>query len=88
MTAQHMNTSRFFWGTLWIVAGVLILLAKLDIMTLQVGSLWKFWPLVLVLWGIGLFTGAKADPIADRSRRGDTSGPHHLWGMGRMGFGP
>ena len=60
MTAQHMNTSRFFWGTLWIVAGVLILLAKLDIMTLHVGSLWRFWPLVLVLWGIGLFTGAKA----------------------------
>ncbi len=54
-----MNTSRFFWGTLLIVAGALILLAKLDVMTLQVGSLWKFWPLVLVLWGIGLFTGAR-----------------------------
>jgi uncharacterized membrane protein len=54
-----MNTSRFFWGTLWIVTGVLILLAKLGVMTLQVGSLWKFWPLVLVLWGIGLFTGAR-----------------------------
>jgi uncharacterized membrane protein len=55
-----MNTSRFFWGTLWIVAGVLILLAKLGVMTLQIGSLWKFWPVVLILWGIGLFTGAKA----------------------------
>lgn len=54
-----MNTSRFFWGTFWIVAGVLILLAKTGVMTLEVGSLWKFWPLVLVLWGIGLFTGAK-----------------------------
>ena len=58
--AHQMNTSRLFWGTLWIVAGVLILLAKLGVMTLQIGSLWKFWPLVLVLWGIGLFTGAKA----------------------------
>jgi len=29
-------------------------------MTLHVGSLWRFWPLALVLWGIGLFTGAKA----------------------------
>ena len=55
-----MNTSRIFWGTLWIVAGALILLAKLGVMTLQLGSLWKFWPLVLVLWGIGLFTGARA----------------------------
>jgi hypothetical protein len=55
-----MNTSRIFWGTLWIVAGVLILLAKLDVMTLQLGSLWKFWPLVLVLWGVSVLTGAKA----------------------------
>lgn len=55
-----MNTSRIFWGTFWIVAGVLILLAKLDVMTLQVGSLWKYWPLILVLWGISVLTGAKA----------------------------
>ena len=55
-----MNTPRIFWGTLWIVAGALILLAKLDVMTLQVGSLWKFWPLILVLWGISVLTGTKA----------------------------
>jgi hypothetical protein len=55
-----MNTSRIFWGTLWIVAGLLILLAKLDVMTLPLGSLWKFWPLILVLWGISVLTGAKA----------------------------
>jgi len=59
-TEYHMNTSRIFWGTLWIVAGVLILLAKLEVMTLQIGSLWKFWPLVLVLWGISVLTGARA----------------------------
>jgi hypothetical protein len=55
-----MNTSRIFWGTLWIVAGILILLAKLDVMTLQLGSLWKFWPLIFVLWGVSVLTGAKA----------------------------
>jgi hypothetical protein len=55
-----MNTSRVFWGTLWIVAGVLILLAKLDVMTLEIGSLWKFWPIIFVLWGISLLTGAKS----------------------------
>jgi hypothetical protein len=55
-----MNTSRFFWGTFLVVAGILILLAKLGVMTLQLGSLWKFWPLVFVLWGIGMFTGARA----------------------------
>ena len=55
-----MNTSRIFWGTLWIVAGVLILLSKLDLLTLQIGSIWRFWPLVLVLWGVGILTGGKA----------------------------
>ena len=55
-----MNTTRFFWGTLCIVAGVLILLAKFGVLTMQLGSLWKFWPLLLVLWGIGMFTGARS----------------------------
>jgi len=55
-----MNTSRVFWGTLWIVAGILILLAKLDVMTLELGSLWKYWPLILVLWGVSVITGARA----------------------------
>ena len=54
-----MNTSRIFWGTFWVVAGVLILLAKLDLLTLRVGTIWRFWPLVLVLWGVGILSGAK-----------------------------
>ncbi len=54
-----MRTSRIFWGTLWIVAGVLILLAKLDIMALQIGSIWKFWPLLFIIWGVSVLTGAK-----------------------------
>lgn len=59
-TNQPMRTPRIFWGTLWIVAGVLILLSKLDVMTFEVGSIWRFWPLIFVLWGISLLTGAKA----------------------------
>ena len=59
-TQRPMHTSRIFWGTLWIVAGILILLAKLDVMTFQIGTLWKFWPLVFVLWGISVLTGAKS----------------------------
>jgi len=55
-----MHTSRIFWGTLWIVAGMLILLAKLDVMTFQIGTFWKFWPLVFVFWGISVLTGAKS----------------------------
>lgn len=59
-TEHTMHTSRIFWGTLWIIAGVLILLSKLDILTLQLGSLWKFWPAVLIIWGVSVLTGAKA----------------------------
>ena len=54
-----MTTSRIFWGTLWIVAGVLILLTKLDLFALQIGTIWRFWPLVLVLWGVGIMSGGK-----------------------------
>jgi len=55
-----MNMPRFFWGTLFIATGVLLLLAKLDILTLEIGSLWKFWPLALIIWGVGLMTGTRA----------------------------
>ena len=55
-----MNTSRIFWGTLWIVAGGLILLTKLDLLSLPIGSIWRLWPLVLVLWGVGILVGGKA----------------------------
>jgi predicted membrane protein len=59
-----MKTSRVFWGVLFVAAGGLLLLLKLDIVTFEVGSYWRFWPVLIVLWGIGILTGVRALKIA------------------------
>ena len=49
-----MKPSRMFWGTLFISVGVFFLLDEaLDIGT-RWGMLWRLWPLLLVLLGIGI----------------------------------
>ena len=49
-----MKTSHVFWGTLFIVLGMLILLNNFSPISLYWDDLWQFWPLVLVLLGISL----------------------------------
>lgn len=47
-----MKTKHFFWGTLFIALGALILLNNFFFLNFGWDDLWKFWPVVLVLWGI------------------------------------
>ena len=47
-----MKTGNVFWGVLLVVLGALFLLDNLDIVCINLGELWKFWPLLLVFWGI------------------------------------
>lgn len=47
-----MKTSNVFWGVLLVVLGGIFLLDNFNIVCLNLGELWKFWPLILVLWGI------------------------------------
>jgi len=54
-----MKPSRILFGSFFVVGGLLLLLAKLDVLHLDLGSIWKFWPVVLVLWGITFLTGAR-----------------------------
>ena len=54
-----MKTSRLFWGSLFIGAGLLLLLLKVGYLDVDVSSFLKFWPLLLVLWGIGVLSGAR-----------------------------
>ena len=65
-----MKTSHIFWGTLFIVLGLLILINNFTPIDLSWGNLWQYWPVVLVLLGIsmlvkniagkGLISGAAA----------------------------
>lgn len=47
-----MKTKHFFWGALFITIGALILLNNFFFLNFGWNDLWKFWPLVLVLWGV------------------------------------
>ncbi len=51
-----MKTGRFFWGTFFVVIGVLVLLSNLDYVQIDWSLSWKFWPLILIFWGASKFT--------------------------------
>lgn len=54
-----MKTSHIFWGTLFIVLGLLVLLNNFSAINLHWGNLWQFWPILLVLIGISMLVRNK-----------------------------
>lgn len=50
-----MKNGRLFWGILLVTVGLLFLLSNLFDMTLDLGDIFKFWPLALILFGISVF---------------------------------
>jgi len=51
-----MKAGRVFWGTLFLVLGILILLHNFVDLTLPWEVIWKFWPFVLILIGLSALT--------------------------------
>jgi len=49
-----MKPKHLFWGVLFISIGILILLNNYGSIGEDWSEFWKLWPLILVLWGIGL----------------------------------
>ncbi len=47
-----MKPKHVFWGLFLVMLGTLILLSNLSLLNIQLGTMWKFWPLVIILWGI------------------------------------
>ena len=54
-----MKTKHIFWGTLFISIGILVLMNNFSSFNLYWGDIWKFWPVVLVLWGITILVKDK-----------------------------
>lgn len=54
-----MKTKHIFWGTLFISIGILVLMNNFSTFDLYWGDIWKFWPVVLVLWGITILVKDK-----------------------------
>jgi hypothetical protein len=54
-----MKTGRIFWGVLFVAIGILLLLERTGILYVEWGWIWKFWPLILVVWGAVILLGNK-----------------------------
>ncbi len=52
-----MKTGRIFWGVFFLCVGILLLLARFDVLHLHIFSLWRFWPIFLILWGVAVLVG-------------------------------
>jgi energy-coupling factor transporter transmembrane protein EcfT len=50
-----MKARHIFWGIFFISIGILILLNNLGKIYFDLYDLWKFWPLVLIIWGFTFF---------------------------------
>ncbi|HDO27268.1 MAG TPA: hypothetical protein ENH02_04045 [Bacteroidetes bacterium] len=49
-----MKFSNVFWGVILIFLGVLFILQNLGMVFFDWRSLWRLWPVILVLWGISI----------------------------------
>lgn len=52
--AARWNIGSLFWGSLVILAGVLLLLDNLDVINLDFSEIWQLWPVVLIAIGVSL----------------------------------
>ncbi len=50
-TSRAQYTSQLIWGGILLILGTALLLNNLDVFYL--GQVWRYWPLLLVLFGIG-----------------------------------
>jgi hypothetical protein len=51
-----MKTKHIFWGLLFVSIGILILLKNIGLLYIDLSNIWRFWPVVIILWGISYFT--------------------------------
>lgn len=56
-----MKSDKIIWGLLLLFAGVILLLDNFGIIDFYWGSVWRLWPLLLIIWGAQLmFPGQKS----------------------------
>lgn len=51
-----MKTKHIFWGLLFISLGLLVLFYNLNLIYFDLSNVWRYWPLVIILWGVSYFT--------------------------------
>ena len=58
-----MKAKHVFWGVLFVSLGVLILINNITGIYWDWLGMWKLWPLLLILWGIGIMVKNNAAKI-------------------------
>lgn len=56
-----MSKKQIFWGVLFIILGLLVLLANLGAIHFAVLEIWKYAPLLLIIWGLSIII--KQEPV-------------------------
>jgi hypothetical protein len=70
---SHRHRDRLVWGVVLIAVGVIFLLQ--NVMGLEVwDTAWKFWPLILILWGAQKLIDGLQKP-KDRNEPASPSAP-------------
>ena len=49
-----MKFRNIFWGAILIIVGILFILQNLGLIYFQWTTLWRLWPVILVLWGVSI----------------------------------
>ena len=49
-----MKAGKIFWGIILVYLGILVLLNNFDIIDFSWRIFWKFWPVLLIIWGINI----------------------------------
>ena len=49
-----MKAGKVFWGIILVYLGVLVLLNNFDVIHFSWSVFWKFWPVLLIIWGIDI----------------------------------
>ncbi len=49
-----MNFKKIFWGVMLVLIGTLFILKNLGVIYFTWHTIWRLWPLILILWGISL----------------------------------
>jgi hypothetical protein len=57
-----MKTGKFIWGLIFVFIGSALLLSNLGLIDFYWGSLWHFWPLILILIGINVLF-SRSNPV-------------------------
>lgn len=49
-----MSYRKIFWGVMLVLIGTLFILKNVGVIFFDWVTIWRLWPLILILWGISL----------------------------------